>query len=709
MDALSEALARMLRRQDEFNARLARIEAALSLTPIAPPAAASPPPMPPPPMPASAPQFAAPPPAQPPIESVLNLRPAGPSTPPPLPPQAPSGASEPKAPHLETNIGLTLLNRTGAVTLVIGVFFLFKWAVDNQWIGPAGRVMLGVVAGFVTLWIGDVLWRRGQQVFAQGITGAGTAILYAAIYAGFGFYHLLPQPFAFVLMVGTTGMAAALALRYNAVAIAALGMFGAYLTPILLSTGQDHPWFLFGYVLLVDLGALALTRARSWRWLNVFAFFATLLLYCAWLAEQFRTGKELVATLFDLAYYVLFVFTLLPPVFMGAQIAFALGLVPIWHHNVGGYFALSVAIAIAGLAVAEIRRSAPLVIATFATAWVSFVFWNSLYRLVTPLGAIYAGLTCLFAVFIGWVVWWCIGRKQQARTAELSIVALNGIAYFGACYGLLNAQYHVWMGLLAVVVAGIHLGLAYLIWKAEQAADLNAVTLTLAFALGYLTLAIPIQFTAYRITMAWAVEGAALAWIGLKLNQERMRIGAAVVFLLVAIRLLTLDAEMFPNATSYSLIWNSRFLTFLVSAIALWAAAYWTRLDAIRLIYYIGGHFVLLGALTMEDLGWAVRNSAPTNLLSVETVSLSILWAVYAVILVALGVVLRFALNRVMGLVLIGIVVLKLYVFDVWQLARVFRITAFVALGALLLATSYLYSRYRDTIESWWKNENPPS
>ncbi len=87
----------------------------------------------------------------------------------------------------------------------------------------------------------------------------------------------------------------------------------------------------------------------------------------------------------------------------------------------------------------------------------------------------------------------------------------------------------------------------------------------------------------------------------------------------------------------------------------------------------------------------------------------SILWALYALVLVGFGVALRFVLNRVLGLILLGLVVIKLYVWDVWQLARIFRITAFVALGVLLLATSYLYSRYRTTIESWWKNDEPPS
>jgi uncharacterized membrane protein len=44
-----------------------------------------------------------------------------------------------------------------------------------------------------------------------------------------------------------------------------LGLIGAYITPVSLSTGEDHPWILFGYVFLVNLGGLAAARYRRWK------------------------------------------------------------------------------------------------------------------------------------------------------------------------------------------------------------------------------------------------------------------------------------------------------------------------------------------------------------------------------------------------------------------------------------------------------------
>jgi uncharacterized membrane protein len=72
---------------------------------------------------------------------------------------------------------------------------------------------------------------------------------------------------------------------------------------------------------------------------------------------------------------------------------------------------------------------------------------------------------------------------------------------------------------------------------------------------------------------------------------------------------------------------------------------------------------------------------------------------------VSIGVARRSGVHRLAGLVLTGIVILKLYLYDVWQLGRVYQIIAFVILGILLLSTSFLYSRFKGLIEEWKKDE----
>jgi uncharacterized membrane protein len=114
---------------------------------------------------------------------------------------------------------------------------------------------------------------------------------------------------------------------------------------------------------------------------------------------------------------------------------------------------------------------------------------------------------------------------------------------------------------------------------------------------------------------------------------------------------------------------------------------------------------VLLGGLCLEVIGWAERTTKPENLNSVLTIGITIMFALYAVALVSIGVARRSGINRLTGLALTGVVILKLYFYDVWQLGRVYQIIAFVILGILLLSTSFLYSKFKGFIEGWRKDE----
>jgi uncharacterized membrane protein len=166
-----------------------------------------------------------------------------------------------------------------------------------------------------------------------------------------------------------------------------------------------------------------------------------------------------------------------------------------------------------------------------------------------------------------------------------------------------------------------------------------------------------------------------------------------------------LDAEIYSFQQSYGLLVNTRFLTFAAAAGSLWIASRFARLREFQTIGYGAGHVVLLWALGMEIAGWAHRNSDAQDVSNVESTGISILMAVYASALVVAGVTLRSALNRILGLGLLTLVILKLYLLDVWSLSRGFRITAFLALGGLLLLVSYLYSRFKPALEKLWRPE----
>ncbi len=249
--------------------------------PITPPQPHTAPPL--PPGAVTPPQPAAPPPP----------RPTAPPSPPrpPVPPSRPSRSRQ----EWEALIGGKWLNRIGAVALIIGMGFLLKYGFDNNWFPPVIRVAMGYAIGLGLLLQGDRSHKKNLPIFAQGIIGAGIAILYLSGYAAFNFYDppLINQPGAFILMSLVTVAAFLEALRYDSLAVSLLGWIGGFLTPFLLSTGKVNAVGLFLYIALLVAGLLAVIAIKeSWFILEPLTLAATYGIYLFWYFKHF-TAKDL--------------------------------------------------------------------------------------------------------------------------------------------------------------------------------------------------------------------------------------------------------------------------------------------------------------------------------------------------------------------------------------------------------------------------------
>ena len=679
----------------EENARLEAIERRLASleTRLAPPRA---PASEPPPAPAAA---AEPSPAPPPPEAAGPTGTSGLAAGdlPPLAqpiPGGPDGHTE-RPPHtagIETAVGLAWLSRLAVLTIVLALAFFFKYAFENQWIGEWGRVLLGTGCGLAGLALGERCWRGGQGAYGQALSAAGIAFLYLSFWAAFALYQLVSQPSAFALMVLATIAAAALALRYDSPAVAMLGLAGGFATPLLLGSARD-PWFVLGYVLILDLGASAASRYRRWRWLEALAVAGTVILYVR--QAPVPLDLRLLYTTFVIAWYGLFAASEWPPVFMAAQVFAGLAMVQIWEGGAGALLAVLL-VAGAGLVAGALRGWSAVVTTSWIGFWLAYGAWSTESG-HPPAAATMALLTLSFLLFLSWPVWLAVARRQALAVQCLVVMALNAAFYFGAGYALLRPDYSAWEGLFAVAVGVAQMAAARLLWRKDASGSLLAA----GAAWALLVLAVPVQFAGYRITIAWALEGAALAWMGARLGDRRPATASLAVFLLVLTRLANLDSSMFPRADGYNLLANARFVTFAVAAAALWAAAWWTHPGRRALAAYLGGLVVMLWGLSLEAAGWAARIAAPQDFRSVASTAISVLAAAYAVVLVAGGVARRSPVTRVAGIVLIGFVFLKLYLYDVWLLAHFYRMVAFAILGLLLLAMSYLYSRFRGSIQNW--------
>ena len=212
--------------------------------------------------------------------------------PPPRPPRpAAHVPPPPPAADFATNLGPKILVATGALAFVIFLAFFVKYAWENDWVGPAGRVLSGAVMGLGLVAGGVRLLGREYRPLGQGLAGAGLASLYLSAFAAHGVYELIPRQAAGLFMALITACAVILAARLDARLLASLAWVGGYLTPVLLSTGEDKVVALYLYLTLLNLGALVLDHKRPWMETLPFAMVGTLVLYAGWYLQFFRADR----------------------------------------------------------------------------------------------------------------------------------------------------------------------------------------------------------------------------------------------------------------------------------------------------------------------------------------------------------------------------------------------------------------------------------
>src|SRR5438445_6713130 len=216
----------------------------------------------------------------------------------PEPPQPPPAKPPAPAPSLsainwEQFMGAKLFAWIGGLALFLGVAFFVKYSFEHNLIPPELRVAIGFAVGLALVVGGLALKRKENAVTSQTLCATGILILYAVTFACRSFYHfaffgLIPT---FALMTLITAAAILLAVRLNALVVAILGIAGGFLTPVLLSTGQDNPLGLFGYISLLDIGLLAVARRKEWSSLPILGAIGTVLMQVAWVGNFFLQEK----------------------------------------------------------------------------------------------------------------------------------------------------------------------------------------------------------------------------------------------------------------------------------------------------------------------------------------------------------------------------------------------------------------------------------
>jgi uncharacterized membrane protein len=495
------------------------------------------------------------------------------------------------------------MNYIGILALLLAVAFFLKYAFENNWVGPRGRVGMGLLIGSALFPWSNRLLSRGYKHFSEGIAGLGAAVLYVSLWAGWHYYQLFPQSAAFGLMILVTATATIVAVGRNSQVIAVLALLGGVVTPLLVSTAKNQEVVLFTYIAILGAGMLGVARARDWKTLAPIQFASTLIYFWGWYGTFYRDAELLPTAFFATLFFLLFA---------------ALPVVRSW-------------------------------------------------------------------------------RQGELSILETIIVLTNALAYLVALRALLWPE-HRWALTLAVVaLAAMHIAVERALPQ-KRPPDLRMARVVFAgLALTFVTLAIPIRLDGKWITMAWAVEGAVLIGSGLRIRIAALRGAGFILFLVAAARLtfIPIPAPQF--------LLNARFAAFAISVACFLLACYFARTAGVefgeteRFAFAATAIAASSGALVALSLEtWDLFDRMPSLGIDrslAQQLALSTLWLVYALALIIAGVRRKSARLRWQALALLGIVIVKVFVFDLSFLDRFYRIVSFFLLGLVLMLISFFYQR----------------
>ncbi len=184
-----------------------------------------------------------------------------------------------------------VISLIGGLIVLVGVGYFLKYAYDEGWIGqisPTARCVAAAVFGFALVGAGEVFRRKINPLSSSGISAAGIAVLYAAILTAAKMYELIDTPIAFGLLVVVTVGGIVLGSLSNRVMLAFLSLAGAFMAPVLLSTGEPSYTVFPAYLISLLVLGLVLSgwRGGSYSHVRRLAWWGTGILGTIWLADM---------------------------------------------------------------------------------------------------------------------------------------------------------------------------------------------------------------------------------------------------------------------------------------------------------------------------------------------------------------------------------------------------------------------------------------
>jgi uncharacterized membrane protein len=680
---------------------------------------------------------------------------------------------------LEKFIGENLMSKIGIGILILGVGIGLKYSIDHNLISPLMRLILGYILGIELLGIGIKLKEKFNQFSAVLVSGS-MAVNYLITYFGYSFYHLIPQGFAFVLLLALTVFTVITAIKYNQQMIAHIGFVGAYVIPFLLSSGSNNHIFFLSYIALINAGILAVSYFKNWKPLNLISFLFTWITFVIWVlnynSHEHRLLGLTFASIFFLEFYAIFLLSKIAnklsfeskditPVISNTTFYFLTGYTILNDADLKDYQGLF------SIVVGCLHFIAALIIKRYSSTSNNQLFY-------LPLGLVFVFITIAIPiqlegspVVLLWiteaVVLFYLARKKSIEFYEFfayPILILGIGTYFNdtfQAYQLYDNENITFKSLLNIhfltsilVSLGVSFFALYNIKTSKKhinntLREINEFTgFLLPFAaIGIIYLSFFFELNAYfdlkiihsytqTIAKNTILHQINIDYIYLK---KVWNFNYSIVFLLL---LFVIEYKIIKKLNFKSFITGTSILTVLlfltIGLYNLGELAFSYINDAytpyfengISNIYQRYLSYVLIGILLitikknlkLNALDWTlVDNNKMFDIILATTVIwllsselviwmdithfsssfkliLSILWGIYAVILIVIGIAKGKQHIRIGALTLFSVTLIKLFFYDIAHLDTISKTIVFLTLGVLLLITSFLYNKFKHLI-----------
>jgi uncharacterized membrane protein len=536
----------------------------------------------------------------------------GPPAPPPPLPQTDPG--------FEETLGTRWVVWIGGLTLALGGFFMVRYSIEAGLLGPGVRTILGGLFALALLGAGE--WtRRKESISAIEalpvanipaiLTAAGTAVMFATVYAAYALYGFLVPATAFILL-GLVAMGTLAAALLHGPALAGLGIAGAFVTPFLVSSDRPDFWALYVYLAVVTAAAFGLARLRLWRWLAV----TTIVFALLWTFPCLQCGPSMVG---PHVFHVMAGFTLaallvvcgfmfgppaeegqIEPISSGSLAAYLAGATLIVLNSFHADAAMiAFGLLVAGSLIVAWRSDATAGSVGAAAALVFVVFAEWAVRgnpdmLVLPGGplpgigpnatdgsvSLHLVWAAIFAVGFG-----AAGFLAQGRSSSPVIPVIWSAAAVFTPLSLLVALYariahldrSVPFAILAVMLAAAYAAATEVLTRREDRPGLAAgIALFATGALAALALALTFALEKGWLTIALALMSLGTAWISMQRPIPFLRSLAAILAAIVVLR-IGYEPRIVGHAVGTTPIFNWLLWGYGVPAAAFWAGSHFLR------------------------------------------------------------------------------------------------------------------------------------